>query len=167
MLLKKSMLLALLLSLVLLLPQPSASAAEITTEQLVAVESRLNKLETLRQQSLADLQTLNSQLAISQQELTAARQQLATLKAQLAELKQTSQNQESSLRKYEEYCKKLEVQKSKPVLTEYSLKADAQNYVSGIGFGKYFRFFNAGYIGAKAEYDWKESQFNLWVSYLS
>lgn len=168
MLLRKSILLPLAVSLFFWLLQPSALAAEQTTDQmLIKVEQKLNQLEILRQRSLEDLQVLNSQLAISQQELSAAKAQLQTLKAQLAELKQTSKNQESSLKKYEEYCRKLEAQKSKPVLTEYSLKADAQSYISGIGFGKYFRFFNAGYIGGRAEYDWKEQQFNIWLSYMN
>lgn len=148
-----------------LLPQSSASAAEISESQIVAIENKLNRLETLKQQSLMELEVLNGQLEVSQQRLNIAKQQLEMLKYQLAELKQTSKKQEESLTKYEEYCKKLEKQKAKKVLNEYSVQVNPQEYISGIGYGKYF-LISQYYVGAKAEYDWKDSRFNLWLSCL-
>lgn len=161
--------LLLLLLLFWVLPERFASAAEITNQQLTAIETKLNRLEELRLQSQIDLRTLNNQLQISQKELTAARQQLATLQMQLAESKETSKNQENLLQRFTESYKQLEKQKAKKVMNEYSLLIDpeAGNYIGGIGFGKYYKIENISYLGGRLEYDWQDNKVNFWVSLLN
>ena len=164
---KNVILLLLLLLPLCLFPLP-CGAAEITPEQLTALESRLNRLDEINRLSLAELQTLKSQLAASQQALTEARKQSEQLQAQLAALKVTSQNQEALLQNAEKSSKALEKTQAKKALNEYAVLIDDFNGIAGVAYGRYFRIGESSrYIGARASYNWDESQFGLWVSVLA
>lgn len=146
----------------------SCEAAEITPEQLTALESRLNRLDEINRLSLAELQTLKAQLAASQQALTEARKQSEQLQAQLAALKVTSQNQEALLQNAEKSSKALEKTQAKKALNEYAVLIDDFNGIAGVAYGRYFRIGESSrYIGARASYNWDDSQFGLWVSVLA
>lgn len=164
---KNVILLLLLLLPLCLFPLP-CGAAEITPEQLTALESRLNRLDEINRLSLAELQTLKSQLAASQQALTEARKQSEQLQAQLAALKVTSQNQEALLQNAEKSSKALEKTQAKKTLNEYALQVDDFNSITGAAYGRYFRLGDSSrYIGARAAYNWDDSQFSLWLALLA
>lgn len=163
---KKVILLLLLLLPLCLFPLP-CGAAEITQEQLTALEARLNRLDEINKLSQAELTMLREQLAASQQALTEARKQSEQLQAQLAALKVTSQNQETLLRSAEKSSKALEKTQAKKALNEYAVLIDDFNGIAGVAYGRYFRLGDSSrYIGARAEYNWDDSQFGLWVSVL-
>lgn len=146
----------------------SCEAAEVTTEQLTALENRLNRLDEINRLSLTELQTLKRELAASQQALTEARKQSAELTAQLAALKVTSQNQEALLKNAVKSSAALEKTQAKKALNEYAVLLDDAKSITGVAYGRYFRIGESSrYIGARAEYDWNDSQFNLWLSVLA
>ena len=89
-------LLALLFALCLWLPD-TAFAAEtqyrITASELNQLESSLNQLKIISENSQTELQKLKTELSISKNELMQARNESKLLKIELATLKQTSQKQ--------------------------------------------------------------------------
>ena len=87
------------------------------------------------------------------------------LQAQLAALKVTSQNQEALLQNAEKSSKALEKTQAKKALNEYAVLIDDFNGIAGVAYGRYFRI--GRYIGARASYNWDDSQFGLWVSVLA
>lgn len=164
----KSITILLLLLLSLCLSPLPCGAAEITAEQLTALEVRLNRLDEINKLSLTELQTLKRELAASQQALTAARKQSAELTAQLAALKATSKKQEVLLQTAEKSSAVLEKMQAKKTLNEYAVLIDDFNGIAGVAYGRYFRIGESSrYIGARASYNWDESQFGLWVSVLA
>lgn len=90
------------------------------------------------------------------------------LQAQLAALKVTSQNQEALLQNAEKSSKALEKTQAKKALNEYAVLIDDFKGIAGVAYGRYFRIDESSrYIGARASYNWDESQFGLWVSVLA
>ena len=69
----------------------------ITEAELTRLETNLKKLETINQQSQAELATLKSQLAISTQALNEAKKESQRLTQQLNELKAASEKQQQLL----------------------------------------------------------------------
>lgn len=162
-----TIILLVLLSLLCLLPLPCI-AAEITPEQLTALEVRLNRLDEINRLSLTELQTLKAQLAASQQALAEARKQSEQLQAQLSALKATSQNQESLLQNAKQSAKKLEKTQARKALNEYAVLIDDFNSITGVAYGRYFRLGDSSrYIGARAAYNWDDSKFSLWLAVLA
>ena len=123
----KSIIILLLLLLPLCLLPLHCEAAEITAEQLTALEVRLNRLDEINRLSLTELQTLKRELAASQQALTEARKQSAELTAQLAALKATSKKQEALLQTAEKSSAVLEKTQAKKTLNEYAVQIDDFN----------------------------------------
>lgn len=83
-------------------------------------------------------------------------------------MKITSQNQEALLQNAEKSSKALEKTQAKKALNEYAVLIDDFNGIAGVAYGRYFRIGESGrYIGARASYNWDESQFGLWVSVLA
>lgn len=164
---KLTILLSLFLSLLCSLPLP-CTAAEITSEQLTALEVRLNRLDEINKLSLAELQALKKELTVSKQALAEARQQSEALKAQLTELKAISQKQETLLESVKKSSEILEKTQAKKALNEYAVQLDEFNGITGVAYGRYIRIGDSSrYIGARAAYDWEESQFSLWLSVLA
>lgn len=163
----KSIIILLLLLLPLCLSPLHCEAAEITAEQLTALEVRLNRLDEINKLSLKELQTLKKELAASQQALTEARKQSAELTAQLAALKATSKKQEALLQTAEKSSAVLEKTQAKKTLNEYAVQVDDFNSITGAAYGRYFRLGDSSrYIGARAAYNWDDSQFSLWLAVL-
>lgn len=164
---KNVILLLLLLLPLCLFPLP-CGAVEITNEQLIALEVRLNRLDEINRLSLTELQTLKRELAASQQALTEARKQSAELTAQLAALKATSKKQEALLQTAEKSSAVLEKTQAKKTLNEYAVQVDDFNSITGAAYGRYFRLGDSSrYIGARAAYNWEESKFSLWLAILA
>lgn len=122
---KMSLLPLLLLSL-LSAPATSWASASytITEEELTQLESNLNRLQEINQQSQTDSETLRlqltesqNQLTIARQQLTIARQQSAQLKAQLTALQQESRSQQSLLQTANESLAQLEREENQKRLT--------------------------------------------------
>ena len=165
----KFLLLSVLLLLLLLWPLTGLAAEAIKQEpvyiitetELATLEQNSNRLLVISRQSAAELQIAKEQLQVSDQELTEAKLQKELLQKQLTELEASSKNQEN-LQK--------EILKSLPpsapgVLREVGLKIDVEKYVRGASYGVSKRIFNNYYIGLRGEYDWKDNQFGMWLTY--
>lgn len=165
----KILLLSVLLLLLLLWPLTGLAAEAIKQEpvyiitetELETLEQNSNRLLVISRQSAAELQTAKEQRQVSDQELTEAKLQKELLQKQLTELEASSKNQEN-LQK--------EILKSLPpsapgVLREIGLKIDVDKYVRGASYGVSKRIFNNKYIGLRGEYDWKDNQFGMWLTY--
>lgn len=165
----KILLLSVLLLLLLLWPLTGLAAEAIKQEpvymitetELTTLEQNSNRLLVISRQSAAELQIAKEQLQVSDQELTEAKLQKELLQKQLTELEASSKNQEN-LQK--------EILKSLPpsapgVLREVGLKIDVEKYVRGASYGVSKRIFNNYYIGLRGEYDWKDNQFGMWLTY--
>lgn len=68
----------------------------------------------------------------------------------------------------EKSSKALEKTQAKKALNEYAVLIDDFKGIAGVAYGRYFRIDESSrYIGARASYNWDESQFGLWVSVLA
>ena len=45
------------------------------------------------------------------------------------------------------------------------MKMDVEQYIGGISYGVSKRIVNYKYIGLRGEYDWKDNQFGMWLTY--
>lgn len=88
-----------------LLPSYS-SAAEVTTEELNLLNSKLIQQENLIQESKAELNTLRIQLQRSKAELQILKSKLNLSKESLQKQKESIENANSLLKQYEEEQKK-------------------------------------------------------------
>ena len=88
-----------------LLPSCS-SAAEITTEELNLLNSKLIQQESLIQESKAELNTLRIQLQKSKAELQILKRELSLSKESLQKQNESIENANSLLKQYEEEQKK-------------------------------------------------------------
>lgn len=165
----KTLLLSVLLLLLLLWPLTGLAAEAINQEpvyiitetELETLEQNSNRLLEISKQLTTELETARQQLKISEQALTEARLQKELLQKQLTELEASSKNQEN-LQK--------EILKSLPpsapgVLREVGLKIDVEKYIRGASYGVSKRVFNNKYIGLRGEYNWKDNQFGMWLTY--
>ena len=113
---KKNLIIAIifvLLSLLSLFVPLSCSAAPVytmTEAELAQLETNLKKLETINQQSQAELMTLKIQLTESREALAKAKQQSEMLTQQLATLKTNSEKQEALLQTANESLKQYETE---------------------------------------------------------
>ena len=165
----KTLLFSVLLLLLLLWPLTGLAAEAINQEpvyiitetELATLEQNSNRLLEISKQLTTELETARQQLKISEQASTEAKLQKELLQKQLTVLEASSKNQEN-LQK--------EILKSLPpsapgVLREVGLKIDVEKYVSGASYGVSKRIFNNKYIGLRGEYDWKDNQFGMWLTY--
>lgn len=156
--------LALLLLLQALLLPVICSAEQmyqITETELTTLEQNSNRQLAISSQLAAELQIAKERLKVSDQELTEAKLQKELLQKQLTELEALSKNQEN-LQK--------EILKSLPpsapeALREIGMKMDVEKYIRGISYGVSKRIVNNKYIGLRGEYDWKDNQFGMWLTY--
>lgn len=142
-------------------PIKQEAAYIITETELITLEQNSNRQLEISSQLAVELQIARDQLKVSDQELTEAKLQKELLQKQLTVLEASSKNQEN-LQK--------EILKSLPpsapgVLREVGLKIDVEKYVSGASYGVSKRIFNNKYIGLRGEYDWKDNQFGMWLTY--
>lgn len=141
--------------------------AELTAQQQAMIANHLTKLESIVNQSKADLAILSNQLVTSQAELSEAKERLLMLNEQLQELHTTSNEQQTLLKNAEEYCKKLEQNQAPLTLNEYSVQLDATTHVDGVGYGRYWKLpKKILYIGVRGTYNWEDSKSGLWLSLL-
>lgn len=133
---------------------------QITEAELTTLEQNSNRQLAISSQLAKELQIAKERLKVSDQELTEAKLQKELLQKQLTELEASSKNQEN-LQK--------EILKSLPpsvpgVLREVGMKIDVDHYVTGISYGVSRRI-GENYIGLRGEYDWKDKQADVWVTY--
>ena len=133
----------------------------ITETELITLEQNSNRQLEISSQLAVELQIARDQLKVSDQELSEAKLQKELLQKQLTDLEASSKNQEN-LQK--------EILKSLPPsvpggLREIGLKIDVEKYIRGASYGVSKRIFNNKYIGIRGEYDWKDNQFGMWLTY--
>ena len=165
----KTLLLSVLLLLLLLWPLTGLAAEAINQEsgyiitetELATLEQNSNRLLEISKQLTTELETARQQLKISEQASTEAKLQKELLQKQLTELEAWSKKQEELQQK---------ILKSLPpsapgVLREIGMKIDVEKYIRGISYGVSKRIVNNKYIGLRGEYDWKDNQFGMWLTY--
>lgn len=165
----KILLLSVLLLLLLLWPLTGLAAEAIKQEpvyiitetELATLEQNSNRLLVISRQSAAELQRAKEQLQVSEQESSEARKQVELLQRQLSEQKASSMRQEELLLKTQK-----SLRPSAPgVLREIGLKIDVDKYVRGASYGVSRLVGMGRYIGLRAEYDWQDNQFGMWLTY--
>lgn len=165
----KILLFSVLLLLLLLWPLTCLAAEAINQEsvyiitetELATLEQNSNRLLEISKQLTTELETARQQLKISEQASTEAKLQKELLQKQLTELEAWSKKQEELQQK---------ILKSLPpsapeAMREIGLKMDVEKYIRGISYGVSKCIVNNKYIGLRGEYDWKDNQFGMWLTY--
>lgn len=133
----------------------------ITETELATLEQNSNRLLEISKQLTTELETARQQLKISEQASTEAKLQKELLQKQLIEQQALLKNQEDLLQQTQELLKA-----SVPeAMREIGLKMDVEQYIRGISYGVSKRIVNNKYIGLRGEYDWKDNQFGMWLTY--
>lgn len=162
--------LLLLLLLLLLLWSLTGLAAEainqesvyiITETELATLEQNSNRLLENSKQLTTELETARQQLKISEQASTEAKLQKELLQKQLIEQQALLKNQEDLLQQTQKSLKT----SAPEALREIGMKMDVEKYIRGISYGVSKRIVNNMYIGLRGEYDWKDNQFGMWLTY--
>ena len=165
----KTLLLSVLL-LLLLLWALTCLAAEainqesvyiITETELATLEQNSNRLLEISKQLTTELETARQQLKISEQASTEAKLQKGLLQKQLIEQQALLKNQEDLLQQTQKSLKT----SAPEALREIGMKMDVEKYIRGISYGVSNRIVNNKYIGLRGEYDWKDNQFGMWLTY--
>lgn len=165
----KTLLLSVLLLLLLLWPLTGLAAEAINQEpvyiitetELATLEQNSNRLLEISKQLTTELETARQQLKISEQASTEAKLQKELLQKQLSEQQALLKNQEDLLQQTQKSLKT----SAPEALREIGMKMDVEKYISGISYGVSKRIVNNKYIGLRGEYDWKDNQFGMWLTY--
>lgn len=165
----KTLLLSVLLLLLLLWPLTGLAAEAINQEsvyiitetELATLEQNSNRLLEISKQLTTELETARQQLKISEQASTEAKLQKELLQKQLTELEAWSKKQEE----LQQTILKSLPPSAPGVLREIGMKIDVEKYIRGISYGVSKRIVNNKYIGLRGEYDWKDNQFGMWLTY--
>ena len=165
----KTLLLSVLLLLLLLWPLTCLAAEAINQEsvyiitetELATLEQNSNRLLEISRKLALELQIAREQQTLSDQASSEAKLQINQLQKQLTELEAWSKKQEELQQK---------ILKSLPpsapeALREIGMKMDVEKYIRGISYGVSKRIVNNRYIGLRGEYDWKDNQFGMWLTY--
>lgn len=164
-----SVLSSVLLLLLLLWPLTGLAAEAIKQEpvyimtetELATLEQNSNRLLEISKQLTTELEVARQQLKISEQASTEVKLQKELLQKQLNEQQALLKNQENLQKEILKY-----LPPSAPgVLREVGLKIDVEKYGRGASYGVSKRIFNNKYIGLRGEYDWKDNQFGMWLTY--
>lgn len=165
----KILLSSVLLLLLLLWPLTGLAAEAINQEpvyiitetELATLEQNSNRLLEISKQLTTELETARQQLKISEQASTEAKLQKELLQKQLIEQQALLKNQEDLLQQTQKSLKT-----SAPEdMREIGMKMDVEQYIRGISYGVSKRIVNNKYIGLRGEYDWKDNQFGMWLTY--
>lgn len=165
----KTLLFSVLLLLLLLWPLTGLAAEAINQEpvyiitetELATLEQNSNRLLENSKQLTTELETARQQLKISEQASTEAKLQKELLQKQLSEQQALLKNQEDLLQQTQKSLKT----SAPEALREIGLKMDVEQYIRGISYGVSKRIVNNKYIGLRGEYDWKDNQFGMWLTY--
>ena len=165
----KTLLLSVLLLLLLLWPLTGLAAEAINQEsvyiitetELATLEQNSNRLLEISKQLTTELETARQQLKISEQASTETKLQKELLQKQLTELEAWSKKQEE----LQQTILKSLPPSAPGVLREIGMKIDVEKYIRGISYGVSKRIVNNKYIGLRGEYDWKDNQFGMWLTY--
>lgn len=165
----KTLLLSVLLLLLLLWPLTVLAAEAINQEsvyiitetELATLEQNSNRLLEISKQLTTELETARQQLKISEQASTEAKLQKELLQKQLIEQQALLKNQEDLLQQTQKSLKT----SAPEALWEIGLKMDVEKYIRGISYGVSKCIINNKYIGLRGEYDWKDNQFGMWLTY--
>lgn len=133
----------------------------ITETELATLEQNSNRLLEISKQLTTELETARQQLKISEQASTEAKLQKELLQKQLSEQQALLKNQEDLLQQTQKLLKT----SAPEALREIGLKMDVEKYIRGISYGVSKRIVNNKYIGLRGEYDWKDNQFGMWLTY--
>jgi hypothetical protein len=164
----KTLLLSVLLLLLLLWPLTCLAAEAINQEsvyiitetELATLEQNSNRLLENSKQLTTELETAKQQLKISEQASTEAKLQKELLQKQLIEQQALLKNQDL-LQQTQELLKAF----APEAMREIGMKMDVEQYIRGISYGVSKRIVNNKYIGLRGEYDWKDNQFGVWLTY--
>ena len=133
----------------------------ITETELATLEQNSNRLLEISKQLTTELETARQQLKISEQASTEAKLQKELLQKQLIEQQALLKNQEDLLQQTQGL-----LEASAPeAMREIGMKMDVEQYIRGISYGVSKRIVNNKYIGLRGEYDWKDNQFGMWLTY--
>lgn len=165
----KILLFSVLLLLLLLWPLTGLAAEAINQEsvyiitetELATLEQNSNRLLEISKQLTTELETARQQLKISEQASTEAKLQKELLQKQLIEQQALLKNQEDLLQQTQGLLKA----SAPEVMREIGMKMDVEQYIRGISYGVSKRIVNNKYIGLRGEYDWKDNQFGMWLTY--
>lgn len=165
----KTLLFSVLLLLLLLWPLTGLAAEAINQEpvyiitetELATLEQNSNRLLENSKQLTTELETARQQLKISEQASTEAKLQKELLQKQLSEQQALLKNQEDLLQQTQKSLKT----SAPEALREIGMKMDVEQYIRGISYGVSKRIVNNKYIGLRGEYDWKDNQFGMWLTY--
>lgn len=165
----KTLLFSVLLLLLLLWPLTGLAAEAINQEpvyiitetELATLEQNSNRLLEISKQLTTELETARQQLKISEQASTEAKLQKELLQKQLSEQQALLKNQEDLLQQTQKSLKT----SAPEALREIGMKMDVEQYIRGISYGVSKRIVNNKYIGLRGEYDWKDNQFGVWLTY--
>ena len=153
----------LLLSGFWLLPSTCLAAEpmyQITETELTALENNLSSLAQINKSSLARSVMLQQQLDVSLDKQQQLEQSCYKLESKLLTLTEKSKNQEELLAKARQSLKP----SAPAVLREVGIKIDVDDYARGVSYGVSRRIGNK-YIGIRGEYDWKDAEAGVWVTY--
>lgn len=151
----------------LLLFSSVGKTEEIEENRQAMLQSRLNRLTIIINQSKQELNALDEELTTSQAELTTAKLQLNVLKSELLKLEQTSMKQKNLLENVKKYCKKLEKNQTPLTFSEYSAKLSLEDNIDGIACGRFWKLpSDNAFIGVRGTYEWKDKRTGVWVSVL-
>lgn len=165
----KILLFSVLLLLLLLWPLTGLAAEAINQEsvyiitetELATLEQKSNRLLENSKQLTTELETARQQLKISEQASTEAKLQKELLQKQLIEQQALLKNQKDLLQQTQGLLKT----SAPEALREIGMKMDVEKYIRGISYGVSKRIVNNKYIGLRGEYDWKDNQFGMWLTY--
>ena len=165
----KILLFSILLLLLLLWPLTGLAAEAINQEsvyiitetELATLEQNSNRLLENSKQLTTELETARQQLKISEQASTEAKLQKELLQKQLIEQQALLKNQEDLLQQTQGLLKA----SAPEAMREIGMKMDVEQYIRGISYGVSKRIVNNKYIGLRGEYDWKDNQFGMWLTY--
>nr|DAV61712.1 MAG TPA: hypothetical protein [Caudoviricetes sp.] len=165
----KTLLFSVLLLLLLLWPLTGLAAEAINQEpvyiitetELATLEQNSNRLLEISKQLTTELETARPQLKISEQASTEAKLQKELLQKQLSEQQALLKNQEDLLQQTQKSLKT----SAPEALREIGMKMDVEKDIRGISYGVSKRIVNNKYIGLRGEYDWKDNQFGMWLTY--
>lgn len=164
----KILLFSVLLLLLLLWPLTGLAAEAINQEsvyiitetELATLEQNSNRLLENSKQLTTELETARQQLKISEQASTEAKLQKELLQKQLTDVLNSSKKQEE----LQQTILKSLPPSAPGVLREIGAKINVDHYVTGISYGVSRRI-GSKYIGLRGEYDWKDNQFGMWLTY--
>lgn len=165
----KILLFSVLLLLLLLWPLTGLAAEAIKQEpvyiitetELATLEQNSNRLLEISKQLTTELETARQQLKISEQASTESKLQKELLQKQLIEQQALLKKQEDLLQQTQKSLKT----SAPEALREIGMKMDVEKYIRGISYGVSKCIVNNKYIGLRGEYDWKDNQFGMWLTY--